>query len=206
MTAVRFLLNGKPSSADGAPPTMTVLDWLRTRARLTGTKEGCAEGDCGACSVLVGRLRGGELKYEAINGCITFVGSLDGTHVVTVEHLSAANGPLHPVQQAMVDYHGSQCGFCTPGFVMAAKALLDRNPNPTLQEVHRGLSGNFCRCGTYAGLRQAVLAAAPRLAGGAFEEDVEGSDEVEDLAAAEDTVKVKKKPAKKKKKGRGRDG
>jgi xanthine dehydrogenase YagT iron-sulfur-binding subunit len=99
-----------------------------------------------------------------------------------------------------------QCGFCTPGFVMAAKALLDRNPDPTLAEVHHGLSGNFCRCGTYAGLRQAVLAAAPRMAGAALEEDEEGSDEVEELAAAEGTVKVKKKPAKKKKKGRGRDG
>ena len=104
-------------------PDETLLDYLRLRRSLRGSKEGCAEGDCGACTVLVGRLSAGKLIYEGVNACIRFVGSLDGCHVVTVEHLRGREGGLHPVQQAMVDFHGSQCGFCTPGFVMSLYAL-----------------------------------------------------------------------------------
>src|SRR5690606_1624428 len=114
-TEIRFLLNEDEIALQDAKASDTLLDFLRLHRRLTGTKEGCAEGDCGACTVLVGRLgAAGELIYETVNACIRLLGSLDGCHVVTVEHLKGADGGLHPVQQAMVDEHGSQCGFCTP--------------------------------------------------------------------------------------------
>ena len=125
MSAVQFLLNGSPCSEDSASPSMTVLDWLRARARLSGTKEGCAEGDCGACTVVLRRLRSERLVYEPVNACILFAGQADGCEIITVEDL-ARDGTLHPVQQAMVELHGSQCGFCTPGFVMALFALYHR--------------------------------------------------------------------------------
>ena len=116
---IRFLLNGAPVALADVGASQTVLDYLRLNRRLTGTKEGCAEGDCGACTVLVGRLTEGGLRYEAVNACIRFLASLDGCHVVTVEHLRGPEGGLHPVQQAMVDFHGSQCGFCTPAFIIS---------------------------------------------------------------------------------------
>ncbi|MAS13337.1 MAG: xanthine dehydrogenase small subunit [Nitratireductor sp.] len=157
---IRFLLNGAPVSLADVRPDETLLDYLRLRQRLTGTKEGCAEGDCGACTVLVGRLRKGELVYESVNACIRFLGSLDACHVVTVEHLKRADGSLHPVQQAMVDYHGSQCGFCTPGFVMSLYALWMREPQPTERAVEKALQGNLCRCTGYEPIVRAALAAS----------------------------------------------
>jgi xanthine dehydrogenase small subunit len=108
--------------------------------------------------VLVGRLSGDELVYESINGCIAFVGSLDGAHVVTVEHLSAANGPLHPVQQAMVDFHGSQCGFCTPGIVMSLYGLWMQQPQPNGHAIEKALQGNLCRCTGYSPIVRAAKA------------------------------------------------
>ncbi len=149
-TSLRFILNGEDIVLDQLPATQTLLDFLRLEQRLRGSKEGCAEGDCGACTVLVGRLRDGELRYETVNACICFVGSLDGTHVVTVEHLSPIDGPLHPVQQAMVDNHGSQCGFCTPGIVMSLYGLWMQEPQP----VDRRRSRRRCR---------AISAAAPAI-------------------------------------------
>ncbi|WP_416795542.1 xanthine dehydrogenase small subunit [Ciceribacter azotifigens] len=146
---IRFILNGKDIALRDVDPTGTLLDFLRLDRRLTGTKEGCAEGDCGACTVLVGRLRGGKLHYETVNACIRFLGSLHGTHVVTVEHLVARDGTLHPVQQAMVDCHGSQCGFCTPGFVMSLYGLWLSNDNPSRAEIEKALQGNLCRCTGY---------------------------------------------------------
>ncbi|MCC5778846.1 xanthine dehydrogenase small subunit [Nitratireductor sp. B36] len=157
---IRFLLNGAPVSLADVRPDETLLDYLRLRQRLTGTKEGCAEGDCGACTVLVGRLRKGEIVYEGVNACIRFLGSLDACHVVTVEHLKRADGSLHPVQQAMVDYHGSQCGFCTPGFVMSLYALWMREPQPTERAVEKALQGNLCRCTGYEPIVRAALAAS----------------------------------------------
>jgi len=149
-TQLRFILNDRDVVLDEISATRTLLDYLRLDRRMTGSKEGCAEGDCGACTVLVGRLRGGELRYESINACICFVGSLDATHVVTVEHLSAASGPLHPVQQAMVDHHGSQCGFCTPGIVMSLYGMWMQTPDPSVNDIEVALQGNLCRCTGYA--------------------------------------------------------
>lgn len=154
---IRFLLNGTPVALGNVRPDETLLDYLRLRQRLTGTKEGCAEGDCGACTVLVGRLRKGELVYESVNACIRFLGSLDACHVVTVEHLKRADGSLHPVQQALVDHHGSQCGFCTPGFVMSLYALWMREPKPSERAVEKALQGNLCRCTGYEPIVRAAL-------------------------------------------------
>src|SRR5262245_37836154 len=149
MTAVRFLLNGKPWSEDGAPPTMTVLDWLRTRARLTGTKEGCAEGDCGACTVVLGRPVDGALQYQAVNSCLMMLPQIDNCAVLTVEGLAAPDGTLHPVQQAMIDTDATQCGFCTPGFVMAMFAFHHGGEPADSSIIHEALAGNLCRCTGY---------------------------------------------------------
>src|SRR5258708_7716857 len=130
MTGLRFVLNDEDVEIPSIGATETLLDYLRLTKRLRGSKKGCAEGDCCACTGLVGRMRGGELRYETINACICFVGMLHGTHVVTIEHLSPPAGQLHPVQQAMVNYHGSQWGFCTPGKVMSLYGLWMQTPRP----------------------------------------------------------------------------
>lgn len=148
-SAIRFILNGEDVTLGDFSPTDTLLDHLRLTRRLTGTKEGCAEGDCGACTVLVGRLTETGLRYEGVNACIRLLGSMHGTHVVTIEHLAASDGTLHPVQQAMVDCHGSQCGFCTPGFVMSLYGLWLSNENPSRAEIESALQGNLCRCTGY---------------------------------------------------------
>ncbi|MFD3188748.1 xanthine dehydrogenase small subunit [Sedimentitalea sp. HM32M-2] len=155
---IRFLLNGQDVAIRDVAASQTLLDFLRLNRRLTGTKEGCAEGDCGACTVLVGRLTDTGLHYEAVNACIRFLATLNGCHVVTIEHLSAPDRGLHPVQQAMVDYHGSQCGFCTPGFVMALYALWMEHPEPTEQQVETALQGNLCRCTGYQPILRAAAA------------------------------------------------
>ena len=162
---IRFLLNGEAVVLADMKPDETLLDYLRLRRSLRGTKEGCAEGDCGACTVLVGRLSGDDLIYEGVNACIRFLGSLDGTHVVTVEHLKGADGTLHPVQQAMVDHHGSQCGFCTPGFVMSLYALWMRDPHPTDAAIEKALQGNLCRCTGYEPIVRAARAISSYEAG-----------------------------------------
>ncbi len=155
---IRFLLNGDEVALADVRPDETLLDFLRLRRSLRGSKEGCAEGDCGACTVLVGRVSNGELIYEGVNACIRFVGSLDGCHVVTIEHLKRPDGSLHPVQQAMVDFHGSQCGFCTPGFVMSLYALWMRSPEPSDREIETALQGNLCRCTGYEAITRAARA------------------------------------------------
>ncbi|WP_136659332.1 xanthine dehydrogenase small subunit [Nitratireductor sp. XY-223] len=158
---LRFILNSEVVHLNDVAPTLTLLDYLRLQKRLTGTKEGCAEGDCGACTVLVGRLGPKGLVYETVNACIRFVGSLDACHVVTVEHLADLNGNLHPIQQAMVDFHGSQCGFCTPGIVMSLYGLWLETPNADAARVEKTLQGNLCRCTGY----DAILNAAEAMAG-----------------------------------------
>jgi xanthine dehydrogenase small subunit len=156
---IRFLLNGTDVAVQGVPADRTLLDYIRLERRLTGTKEGCAEGDCGACTVLVGRLHDGVLKYETVNACIRFLASLNACHIVTIEHLRGEGGSLHPIQQAMVDFHGSQCGFCTPGFVMSLYALWMENPSPTETEVETAIQGNLCRCTGYQPIVAAAMAA-----------------------------------------------
>lgn len=155
---IRFILNGREVSVRDVGASQTLLDFLRLQRRLTGTKEGCAEGDCGACTVLVGRLTEAGLTYAPVNACIRFLVSVDGCHVVTVEHLSGPDGRLHPVQQAMVDFHGSQCGFCTPGFVMSLYALWMAVPEPTEVQVETALQSNLCRCTGYAPIVRAAVA------------------------------------------------
>jgi xanthine dehydrogenase small subunit len=151
---IRFYHQGSVREIAGVPATRTVLQHLREDLRCTGTKEGCAEGDCGACTVVVGELDAhGALALKAVNACIQFVPTLDGRALFTVEDLRAADGALHPVQQAMVDCHGSQCGFCTPGFVMSMWALYENQPAsaglPARDEINAALSGNLCRCTGY---------------------------------------------------------
>ena len=153
--ALRFLLNGEERSLTDIDPNLTVLDYLRTAERLTGTKEGCAEGDCGACSVVLGEVDGGGLRYRAVNACILFMPVLDGKQLITVEGLKAADGGLHPAQQAMVDCHGSQCGFCTPGFVMSLFALYKTEASPSRQRINDVLAGNLCRCTGYRPIAEA---------------------------------------------------
>ncbi|MBD9373157.1 xanthine dehydrogenase small subunit [Rhizobium sp. ARZ01] len=158
--SIRFILNDEDVTLDDVPATRTLLDWLRLHRRLTGTKEGCAEGDCGACTVLVGRLLDGSLVYESVNTCIRLLGSMNATHIVTVEHLASDDGALHPVQQALVDHHGSQCGFCTPGFVMSLYGLWLSNDRPRRPEIERVLQGNLCRCTGYEPIVKAAEAIA----------------------------------------------
>ena len=155
---IKFILNNRDITLDAFEAEQTLLDFLRLDQQLIGTKEGCAEGDCGACTVLVGRLVNGGLKYEIVNACIRFLASLDGCHVVTIEYLSGSNGDLHPVQKAMVECHASQCGFCTPGFVMSLYSLWMENPNPSKREVEIAVQGNLCRCTGYEPIINAALA------------------------------------------------
>ncbi|WP_120499190.1 xanthine dehydrogenase small subunit [Roseovarius sp. EL26] len=155
---IRFVLNGKDIAVSDVGADQTLLDYIRLDRHLTGSKEGCAEGDCGACTVLVGRLSDTGLTYMPVNACIRFLASVDGCHVVTVEYLSGPDGRLHPVQQAMVEHHGSQCGFCTPGFVMSLYALWMAVPEPSETQVETALQGNLCRCTGYEPIIKAAVA------------------------------------------------
>jgi xanthine dehydrogenase small subunit len=178
MAAVEFLLNGKRCRVDGIPPTTTVLDWLRGYARLTGTKEGCAEGDCGACTIVIGRKIDEALAYQAVNSCLMMLPQIAGCAVLTVEGLAVPNGALHPVQQAMIDTDATQCGFCTPGFVMAMFAFHQGGERAEDGVIHEALAGNLCRCTGYRSIVEACRRAAhsPRIA-------AEKDDEAEALAA-----------------------
>ena len=152
-SSIQFLLNGRAIRAEGVHAQTTLLDFLRAQG-LTGAKEGCAEGECGACTVVLVKSGG----YLPVNSCLLFLPMLAGQEVYTVEAL-AGRGPLAEVQQAMVEHGGSQCGYCTPGFMMTVHALLDQNPDPTDDEIRQALSGNLCRCTGYTQMYQAIRAA-----------------------------------------------
>lgn len=159
---IQFILNNQPHTISAVDPTLTLLQWLRYDQRLTGTKEGCAEGDCGACTVVIGELRDGQIIRRAMNACILFMPMLDGREVTTVEHLQtlAPDGALHPVQQAMVDEHGSQCGFCTPGIIMTLYAMAEGKDTAPTGSVNDALAGNLCRCTGYGPIQRAGETAA----------------------------------------------
>ena len=147
---LQFVLNDQPVQVD-VEPDLTLLDLLRERLHLTGTKKSCGVGECGACTVIVDK--------EPVNACLYLVGQLPGRTVYTVEGLSH-DGELSALQQAFLDHHAVQCGFCTPGMLMSAKALLLKNPHPTEEEIRRALSGNLCRCTGYESIVETVTAAA----------------------------------------------
>jgi len=157
---IRFMLDGEVRELSDVDPTATVLNWLRYDQRRTGTKEGCAEGDCGACTVVLAELVQGEVRFRALNACILFLPMLDGRALFTVESLTR-DGGLHPIQQAMVDHHGSQCGFCTPGFVMSLYAHQRAGASPDRASLQDALAGNLCRCTGYGPILAAGEAMGP---------------------------------------------
>ena len=162
---IRFIRKGKMVELADIDPTAMLLDYLREVEGAKGTKEGCGEGDCGACTVAVGRLRDGRLVYEPVNACIQLLGQIDGAEIVTVEDLAdPESGKLHPVQAAMVERHASQCGFCTPGFVMSLFTLYQSVERGTVdrEQVTDWLAGNLCRCTGYRPIVDAALDACAR--------------------------------------------
>lgn len=146
---VKFILNGEPIEVE-IEPHLTLLQLLRDKLEMTGTKEGCGMGECGACTVL--------LDGKAVNSCIFPALEVQGKKVTTIEGLTDAQGNLHPIQKAFIDYGAIQCGFCTPGMVLSAKALLDERPKPTEEEIRHGIAGNLCRCTGYLQILQAIKA------------------------------------------------
>jgi carbon-monoxide dehydrogenase small subunit len=151
MSAVALTVNGKPVTGDVDPRTLLV-QFLRENLRLTGTHVGCDTSQCGACVVHV--------NGKAVKACTAFVWQLEGADVLTIEGVADPNGPLHPMQEAFREHHGLQCGYCTPGFVMATVSLLRETPNPSEEEIRHALEGNLCRCTGYHNIVRAVQAAA----------------------------------------------
>jgi carbon-monoxide dehydrogenase small subunit len=152
---IRFEVNDTEYDLD-IKPYASLLDVLREDLGLTGTKEGCGEGECGACTII--------MDGKAINACITLAAEANGKKILTIEGLAGA-GKLHPIQEAFVEIGGLQCGFCTPGMILSTKVLLDRNPDPTDEEIRKGLEGNFCRCTGYTKIIESVKAAARKARG-----------------------------------------
>ncbi|MCE3235025.1 MAG: xdhA [Vampirovibrio sp.] len=154
---IRLYINGQPCQISGNIAFLSLANYLRYERQATGTKIVCEEGDCGACSVLLGRMEGDQLVYRPINSCIQFLYQLDCTHIITVEGLKL-DGKLNPVQEAMVDEHGAQCGYCTPGFVVTMCSLLDKKPaQVSCQDLKDGLTGNLCRCTGYEPILRAGM-------------------------------------------------
>ena len=154
MRRLSLILNGEPREVD-AEPFRSLLDVLRNEIGLTGTKKGCDVGDCGACTVI--------LDGKPVNSCLVLALEAQGARVETVEGLQRPGGSLHPLQEHFIKYGGAQCGFCTPGILMMAKALLDENPNPSEEEIRFGIAGNICRCTGYTKIVQAIQAAAQEM-------------------------------------------
>jgi aerobic carbon-monoxide dehydrogenase small subunit len=152
---VKFTINGEDREVQ-VEPQWTLAYVLRDKLRLTGTKVVCDEGSCGACTVLV--------NGQPILSCMTLASTVEGKNIVTIEGLADGEA-LHPIQEAFLEEHGSQCGYCTPGFILTTKALLDSNPHPTINEIKMALSGNICRCGGYEHIINSVLSAAEKISG-----------------------------------------
>ncbi len=146
---IEFIFNNRLHRVSNPDPNETILNFIRVKLKKTGTKEGCAEGGCGACTIVLGELKNNNIQYKAINSCIAFLPTLNGKQLILVEDLLSSNGKLHPVQNAMVKFHGSQCGFCTPGFVMSMFAMYKNNKIYNDKVINDSLSGNLCRCTGY---------------------------------------------------------
>ena len=157
---ISFVMDGEIRTLENCDPTRTVLEWLREDQRRTGTKEGCAEGDCGACTVVLGELVEDHVQYRAINACIVFLPMLHGRELITVETLGSSRA-MHPVQKTLADLNGSQCGFCTPGFVMSLFAHYQRSDPALPDSVNTVLAGNLCRCTGYGPIQQTGNTLAP---------------------------------------------
>ena len=155
---MKFILNQQIVKVD-APLGSSTLDYLR-RKGLTGVKEACHEGECGACMILLGELDGTVVKYKAVTSCILPLGEVIGKHVVTIEGLNQED--LNPIQEALVEHGAVQCGFCTPGMIMSAKALLDENKNPSEDDIRTAIAGNLCRCTGYVQIIEAIKKASER--------------------------------------------
>ena len=153
---IKFILGEKIHVVDNPDPNETILNYIRLKLKKTGTKEGCAEGGCGACTVVLGELNNNNIIYKAINSCIAFVPSLEGKQLLVVEDLVSNNGNLHTVQDAMVNYHGSQCGFCTPGFVMSLFAMYKNYSSYSEENIQDSIAGNLCRCTGYRSIIDAA--------------------------------------------------
>jgi carbon-monoxide dehydrogenase small subunit len=150
MKNIKFILNGKPYELK-VKSCQTLLELIREDLNLTGTKEGCGQGECGSCTVI--------MNGKTVNSCLIPAVEANGQEILTIEGLSA-NDRLHPIQEAFVNHSGMQCGFCTPGMIMSAKALLDSNTDPTEAEIRESISGNFCRCTGYTKIIESINAAA----------------------------------------------
>jgi len=153
---IKFVLENKIHEIQNPDPNETILNYVRVKLKKTGTKEGCAEGGCGACTIVLGELKKKKIIYKAINSCIAFVPSLDGKQLLIVEDLISKNGSLHPVQNAMIKYHGSQCGFCTPGFVMSLFAMYKNYSSYDDKVIKDSIAGNLCRCTGYRPIIEAA--------------------------------------------------
>jgi len=153
---IKFVWENKIHSISNLDPNETILNYVRLKLKKTGTKEGCAEGGCGACTVVLGELKNNKIFYQAINSCIGFVTSLEGKQLILVEDLVSKNGTLHAVQDAMINYHGSQCGFCTPGFVMSLFAMYKNFSSYNKENIQDSISGNLCRCTGYRSIVDAA--------------------------------------------------
>ena len=147
--SIRFIFEDKVKEIKNPDPNETILNLIRLRLKKTGTKEGCAEGGCGACTVVLGELKKNKIIYKAINSCIAFTTSLEGKHLIVVEDLIQKDGSLHPVQSAMVNFHGSQCGFCTPGFIMSLFSMYKNKTSYDKKTIEESIAGNLCRCTGY---------------------------------------------------------
>ena len=155
MKQVRFTVNGTSYELD-VNPWETLVDVLRNDLGLTGTKEGCGLGECGACTII--------MDGKAVNSCLVLAAEADGRQITTIEGL-ADDDELHPIQEAFVECGGLQCGFCTPGMILSTKALLDEKPNPSEEEIRRGIAGNLCRCTGYSKIIESIKAAAEYMQG-----------------------------------------